>query len=66
MSLTNLAGLADIKPLVDAGARDIGHLMFSDNEMVKRAATECLGNLVPAEKVRASAVERGMKRRCRH
>ena len=50
LSLTNLAGMEELKVLVDSGARDIGHLMFSDNEMVKRAATECLSNLVPAKK----------------
>ena len=54
LSLTNLAPCGiDCKRRIigEGGLSAINFLMYSEHEMVKRAATECISNLLPAEKV---------------
>lgn len=50
MSLTNLAGFDDEtknRVVAQKGIPILGYAMFSDHEMVRQAATECLCNMVP-------------------
>ncbi|GMH63064.1 hypothetical protein TrRE_jg10211 [Triparma retinervis] len=51
LSLTNLGTSGeDVKGrIAKEGLRDIGYLTYEDHDMVRRAAVECIGNLVPAE-----------------
>ncbi|GMH71950.1 hypothetical protein TL16_g05792 [Triparma laevis f. inornata] len=49
LSLTNLAG-GEGKGPVAQGTRAIAYAMFSDHELVRRAATECMSNLLPHSK----------------
>ena len=50
LSLTNLAGYDDEtkqRIVSEKGISVLGYAMFSDHEMVRRAATEAMSNLVP-------------------
>ncbi|GMH69960.1 hypothetical protein TrST_g14138 [Triparma strigata] len=49
LSLTNLAG-GEGKGSVAQGIRSVAYAMFSDHDLVRRAATECMSNLLPHEK----------------
>ncbi|CAM9732538.1 unnamed protein product, partial [Phaeothamnion confervicola] len=52
LALTNLASSGDAardRIAADSGLRALAYLQFSEHEMVRRAATECLGNLLPNE-----------------
>jgi len=53
MSLTNLGSCDDETKcrIVDSGGlATVNYLMYSEHDMVRRAATECVGNLIPHEK----------------
>lgn len=52
MGLTNLASVSDSvrkRIISENGFNDIEHYMFEDHEMIRRAATECMCNLVMCE-----------------
>ncbi|XP_022088916.1 protein unc-45 homolog B-like [Acanthaster planci] len=54
MALTNLAGISDSlrnRILKEKGFSQIENYMFEDHDMIKRAATECMCNLVSSEEV---------------
>jgi len=56
LSLTNIAASGDDtknKIAAESGLATLKFAMFSDHEMVKQAATECLCNMVPNEKFMA-------------
>lgn len=60
LSLTNLAASGDDtknKIAADKGIPALKYAMFAENEMVKKAATECLCNMVPNEKFMATLKE---------
>ncbi|KAI8764635.1 protein unc-45 B, partial [Biomphalaria glabrata] len=54
MSLTNLASVSDSvrnRILTEKGLPSIEHYMFEEHQMLRRAATECMCNMVMSEKV---------------
>ncbi|EQC38004.1 hypothetical protein SDRG_04434 [Saprolegnia diclina VS20] len=54
MALTNVASVSDetkARILSNNGLTTIQYLQFSDHTMVRRAATECLTNLLPSDEV---------------
>ncbi|OQR83449.1 unc-45 family protein [Achlya hypogyna] len=54
MALTNIASVSDDtkrRILSNNGLATIQYLQFSDHKMVRRAATECLTNLLPSDEV---------------
>ncbi|XP_038051819.1 protein unc-45 homolog B-like isoform X2 [Patiria miniata] len=54
MALTNLAGISESlrnRILKEKGFSQIENYMFEDHDMIKRAATECMCNLVVSEEV---------------
>lgn len=53
MALTNIASVGDdtkSKIVAERGISSLKFAMFSDHELVKQAATECMSNLIPNEK----------------
>ena len=54
MALTNLAGIGESvrkRILKEQGFPDIEQYMYEDHKMLRRAATECMCNLVSQEEV---------------
>lgn len=55
MALTNLAHIGENvrrRILKEGGFADIEHYMYEEHRMLRRAATECMCNLVVQEEVR--------------
>ena len=54
MALTNLASAGESvrkRILKESGFADIEHYMYEEHQMLRRAATECMCNLVVQEEV---------------
>jgi len=57
MALTNLASMSEeirVRIVKEKGLRTIEYLMFSEHEMIQRAATEAMCNLMVTEEVTCS------------